>query len=426
MSGLCAFSMGDFAIDKDALNTVNAEKDSAGWATLGGVDAVTSALKTDRKNGLASANVERNRVAFGANTFKEVPPKSFFSILLEALKDPTLILLMVAATVSTILGTAIEEEREENAWVEGVAIWVAVILVSLVGSVNDYQKELQFRKLNAEKDLINIKVIRDGKEQLVPNTDIVVGDVMVLDTGDKVIADGVEIEGHNLIIDEASLTGESDPIKKMPDGDFWCRSGSQVPLSPLHQTLSDFCVTPPLASWYTSRYPELPDDVHAATRTSTHVGSDCAAHHSKRMQVTDGDARVLVTAVGVNSEWGMIMDKVQTEEDSETPLQEKLGAHASPQPGHWPLYAGGRRVGHVGSAHRAGITGTRVQASSRARLQRSAPPLPSQRSPSRPSAGWSRTRASRSTRSTTTGRCSSSCMPSPSSSSPSPRGCRSR
>jgi Ca2+-transporting ATPase len=123
---------------------------------------------------------------------------------------------------------AIPSEREHKAWIEGVAIWVAVILVSIVGSVNDYQKELQFRKLNAEKDAINVKVVRDGKEQLVPNTDIVVGDVMMLDTGDKVIADGVEIEGHGLTIDEASLTGESDPIKKLPDGDFWIRSGSQV------------------------------------------------------------------------------------------------------------------------------------------------------------------------------------------------------
>lgn len=105
---------------------------------------------------------------------------------------------------------------------------MAVILVSMVGSVNDYQKELQFRKLNAEKDSIQVKVIRDGKEQLVPNSDIVVGDLMFLDTGDKVVADGVEVSGHGLVIDEASLTGESDPIKKLADGDFWIRSGSQV------------------------------------------------------------------------------------------------------------------------------------------------------------------------------------------------------
>ena len=220
--------MDDFTVDKDRLNRVNADKDTAGWHELGGVERMASELKTDLKAGLTSKDVERNRAGFGPNSFKEIPARSFWSILLEALKDPTLILLMAAATVSTVLGVAIKEEREANAWVEGVAIWVAVILVSMVGSVNDYQKELQFKKLNAEKDSIQVKVIRDGKEQLVPNTDIVVGDVMVLDTGDKVIADGVEIEGHNLVIDEASLTGESDPIKKQPDGDFWCRSGSQV------------------------------------------------------------------------------------------------------------------------------------------------------------------------------------------------------
>ena len=131
-------------------------------------------------------------------------------------------------TPPTSVRAALEEERAENAWVEGVAIWVAVILVSMVGSVNDYQKELQFRKLNAEKDSIQVKVIRGGKEQLVPNTEIVVGDLMALDTGDKVVADGVEVSGHGLVIDEASLTGESDAIKKLPDGDFWIRSGSQV------------------------------------------------------------------------------------------------------------------------------------------------------------------------------------------------------
>ena len=220
--------MSGFGIEADRLKAINSDKDSAKWRELGGIDKVAAALQTDLKSGLNSSDVDRNREAFGANRFKEVPTKTFLSILLEALKDPTLILLMFAATISTVLGAAIKEERENNAWVEGVAIWVAVILVSMVGSVNDYQKELQFKKLNAEKDAIMVKVIRDGKEQLVPNTDIVVGDVMVLDTGDKVIADGVEIEGHNLVIDEASLTGESDPIKKQPDGDFWCRSGSQV------------------------------------------------------------------------------------------------------------------------------------------------------------------------------------------------------
>jgi P-type Ca2+ transporter type 2C len=209
--------MAAFAIDKEKLFQVNEEKDNEGLAGLGGLEGVAQRLQCDLKNGLASDAVERHRHEFGANTFKEVPPRSFFSILFETLKDRTLILLMAAATVSTVLGAGIPAEREHNAWIEGVAIWVAVIIVSMVGSVQDYSK-----------DLIMVKVVRDGKEQLVGNHELVVGDVMKLDTGDKIVADGIEIEGHGLIIDEASLTGESDPIKKSPDGDFWCRSGTQV------------------------------------------------------------------------------------------------------------------------------------------------------------------------------------------------------
>ena len=96
--------MAEFQIDKEKLNEVNAEKDRHGWAELGGCERVGNALKTDLKEGLAPEHVERNRAAFGPNTFRELPPKSFFSILWEALKDPTLILLMVAATISTVLG----------------------------------------------------------------------------------------------------------------------------------------------------------------------------------------------------------------------------------------------------------------------------------------------------------------------------------
>ena len=93
-----------------------------------------------------------------------MPSKSFFRLFLEALKDPILILLMAAAAVSTVLGAAIPEEREQAAWSEGVAIWVAVLIVSLVASGNDYQKDLQFRKLNAQKDVVEIKV-RGGERR---------------------------------------------------------------------------------------------------------------------------------------------------------------------------------------------------------------------------------------------------------------------
>ncbi len=73
-----------------------------------------------------------------------------------------------------------------------------------------------------------VKVIRGGQTTLVENVDLVVGDIYLLDTGDKVVADGVCFDSQGLIIDEASLTGESDPIKKTPEEDCWVRSGTQV------------------------------------------------------------------------------------------------------------------------------------------------------------------------------------------------------
>lgn len=98
---------------------------------------------------------------------------------------------------------------------------------AVTGAVNDYQKDLKFRKLNAQKDVIEVKVIRGGNTLLVKNSDVVVGDLLLLDTGDKIIADGVVVQSFGLVVDEASLTGESDPIKKNED-DPWCRSGTQV------------------------------------------------------------------------------------------------------------------------------------------------------------------------------------------------------
>ncbi len=93
----------------------------------------------------------------------------------------------------------------------------------------------QFRKLNAQKDAILIKVIRGGKDKLVLSHDIVVGDVVNLQGGDKVIADCLLIKTQGLVIDEASLTGESEPVKKSTDADPWIRSGTMVnSLKPLH------------------------------------------------------------------------------------------------------------------------------------------------------------------------------------------------
>ncbi len=98
---------------------------------------------------------------------------------------------------------------------------------AFAASGNDYQKDKQFRKLNAAKDSIQVKVLREGQQLLVSNTDVLVGDLLILDTGDKIVADGITTEFHGLVVDEASLTGESEPVKKGED-DVFCRSGTQV------------------------------------------------------------------------------------------------------------------------------------------------------------------------------------------------------
>lgn len=86
---------------------------------------------------------------------------------------------------------------------------------------------MQFRKLNEKKDQLDVKMIRGSAQILVPNTQIVVGDVIILQQGDKITADGVVIDSNNMVVDEASLTGESEPIKKGQKDPF-CRAGTAV------------------------------------------------------------------------------------------------------------------------------------------------------------------------------------------------------
>lgn len=112
-------------------------------------------------------------------------------------------------TPSTLLSSSVE-------WVEGVAILVAVSIVVLVGSVNDWQKELQFKKLNEKKDDRMINCIRNGQRMTLNTKDLVVGDVCVLETGEILPVDGVFLRGHNVKCDESGATGESDLIKKFP------------------------------------------------------------------------------------------------------------------------------------------------------------------------------------------------------------------
>lgn len=246
-----------FAFSPGQLNKLLNPKSISAFQALGGLEGIARGLQTDVKAGLSleetgiaspvsfqeavgkknlgfSGLSETNKStspsseAFGdrIRVFKRnvLPAKkatSLWKLMWNAYNDKVLILLTVAAVISLALGLyeTLGVEHAEDApapvdWVEGVAICVAIIIVTVVGSLNDWQKEKAFVKLNARKDDREIKVIRSGKSFMINVHDILVGDVLHLEPGDLVPVDGIFIEGHDVKCDESSATGESDALKK--------------------------------------------------------------------------------------------------------------------------------------------------------------------------------------------------------------------
>ncbi|KAL1949633.1 hypothetical protein VTO73DRAFT_8514 [Trametes versicolor] len=167
------------------------------------------------------ADLQERRRVFGDNTLPTRKTKSLLQLMWLALKDKVLVLLSIAAVVSLALGFFEDfgQPRTDGEppvdWVEGVAIMVAIIIVVMVGSINDWQKERQFQVLNEKKEERGVKVIRDGVEMIIDIKEVVVGDVALVEPGEIVPCDGVFLSGHNVKCDESGATGESDAIKKM-------------------------------------------------------------------------------------------------------------------------------------------------------------------------------------------------------------------
>uniref|UniRef100_A0A0N5B1V3 Calcium-transporting ATPase n=1 Tax=Strongyloides papillosus TaxID=174720 RepID=A0A0N5B1V3_STREA len=202
----------------------------------GNIHGLCEKLNTDPNNGIEENEVlERERV-YGKN---EIPPpkaKSFLELVCDALKDATLIILLISAGISLALsfyhpdsGLELDETEAEAGWIEGAAILISVIVVVLVTAVNDYTKEKQFRGLQAKIETEHkFFVIRDGISKEIYINQLVVGDIAQIKYGDLLPADGVLVQSSDLKIDESSLTGESDQIKKSVDHDPMLLSGTHV------------------------------------------------------------------------------------------------------------------------------------------------------------------------------------------------------
>lgn len=210
----------------------------------GGIQDLCRKLYTSPTDGLSgsAADLEHRRATFGANSIPPKPPKTFLQLVWEALQDMTLIILQVAAFVSLVLafiepedhdagphGKPKEPGESEAGWIEGVAILVSVVIVVLVTAFNDYTKERQFRGLQSRIEQEHkFAVIRGGEVHQIAVTEIVVGDICQVKYGDLLPADGIIIQSNDLKIDESTLTGESDHVKKGEHIDPMLFSGTHV------------------------------------------------------------------------------------------------------------------------------------------------------------------------------------------------------
>lgn len=194
------------------------KNDKQATATL--VTAGEPAARTTSQSSRTSLGFQDRYRVFRDNRLPEKKGKSLLELMWITYNDKVLILLSIAAAISLAVGLyqtfgqahAPGEPKVE--WVEGVAIIVAIAIVVIVGSLNDYQKERQFAKLNKKKQDRNVKVVRSGTTMEVSVYDLMVGDVIHLEPGDMVPADGILIEGFDVKCDESQTTGESDIIRK--------------------------------------------------------------------------------------------------------------------------------------------------------------------------------------------------------------------
>lgn len=207
----------------------------------GGIPGLCKKLYTSPTEGLDEnpADMRSRRETYGSNVIPPKKPKTFLQLVWEALQDATLIILELAAIISLLLSLykpadengnlSPEAEETKHGWIEGVAILMSVLVVVFVTAFNDYTKEKQFRGLqNKIEGERKFAVIRKNEVKQIPVGEIVVGDICQIKYGDLLPADGILVQSNDLKIDESSLTGESDHVKKGESFDPIILSGTHV------------------------------------------------------------------------------------------------------------------------------------------------------------------------------------------------------
>ena len=263
----------------------------------GGIRFFEEGLYTSIANGLIDKTSEDKDLrieVFDSNEKAADEEISFWTFVWEALQDPIIRILIIAAIISTILGVTTGNHPEKD-WVDGIAIILAVVVVTLVGSINNYNKETEFRKLkqmDENERFVNIR--RNGGWEKCKEETLLVGDIMQLESGKVLTCECLVIEGF-AEMDESAMTGEIDLISK---GTF------------------ESCWEKKLEVAAKKEKKGIPVSHHDVESPIIISGT----------QVESGDGAVLILTVGPNTESGKIKASVDANKSSVegTPLQMKL------------------------------------------------------------------------------------------------------
>ena len=241
-------------------------------------EAVIKTLKAT-PYGLSTEEAKKRLSEYGYNELKEKKKRTAIQMFLSEFKDVFIMLLLVASVLSAAIGYYESIGTQQGfleSYTDTITIGIIVLLVAIAGFIQEYRAEKAveaLKKLTAPK----ARVIRDGRETIIPARELVPGDLLVLEPGDTVPADARVLESVDLEADESVLTGESVPVGKSPD-----------PLKP------------------ETSVAERKDMLFMATHT------------------VYGRGKAFVTSTGMGTEFGRIAELVQAAEEEETPLQKKL------------------------------------------------------------------------------------------------------
>lgn len=233
---------------------------------------------TDNEKGLNPEQVEKSRSTYGTNSFVRQSHESLAKRIWDASTEPMLVMLIFAAIITLAVNITRYFTGGEYNFLECVGIFAAIALSVVITIITEGKSAKAFEALNKINEDTLMKVIRNGEPQLITQKEIVVGDIIMIETGDKIVADGRLFSSNDLSVDESALTGESLPVKK--DAEFVCQKSTPV-----------------------------------AERANM-LYSGCF--------VSAGNGQMLVTGVGNDTEFGQIAQELSSIEKTTTPLQEKL------------------------------------------------------------------------------------------------------